>query len=128
MSAPSGKERESSLPAALLDGDDPALFPKLTQQQLALLRPLGQVREVEVDEVLFSDGDVGYNPMVLLAGRVMVLAGGEDARELVEQRPGDLMVELNLFTGQPVGATGVGREAGSVLVVPAADFRALVGA
>ena len=127
MSAPSGKERESSLPAALLDGDDPALFPKLTQQQLALLRPLGQVREVEVDEVLFSDGDVGYNPMVLLAGRVMVLAGGEEARELVEQRSGDLMVELNLFTGQPVGATGVVLEAGSVLVVPAAAFRELVG-
>ena len=129
MSALTGKERESSLPPALLDGDDPALFPKLTEQQLALLRPLGRVRSVEVDEVLFKDGDAGYDPMVVLAGRVSVLAGGgEGARELVEQRAGDLMVELNLFTGQPVGATGVGREAGSVLVVPAADFRALVGA
>src|SRR5262249_31124446 len=37
------------------------------------------------------------------------------------------MVELNLFTGQPVGATGVVREAGTVLVVPAEAFRALVG-
>jgi thioredoxin reductase (NADPH) len=89
---------------------------------------LGRVREVEVDELLFSDGDAGYDPMVVLAGRVSVLAGGGDgARELVGQRAGDLMVELNLFTGQPVGATGVVREAGSVLVVPAADFRALVG-
>ena len=129
MSAPSATERESSLPAALLDGDDPALFPKLTEQQLALLRPLGRVRSVEVDEVLFKDGDAGYDPMVVQTGRVSVLAGGvEGARELVGQRAGDLMVELNLFTGQPVGATGVGREAGSVLVVPAADFRALVGA
>src|SRR5262245_23769075 len=66
--------------------------------------------------------------MVVLAGRVTVLAGsGEDRRELVSQRAGDLMVELNLFTGQPVGATGVVREAGSVLVVPAKEFRALVG-
>ena len=81
-----------------------------------------------MDELLFSDGDAGYDPMVVLAGRVSVLAGGGDgARELVGQRAGDLMVELNLFTGQPVGATGVVREAGSVLVVPAADFRALVG-
>jgi thioredoxin reductase (NADPH) len=128
VSAPSGRERESSPPAALLDGDDPALFPKLTEQEVALLRPLGHVREVEVGEVLFSDGDAGYDPMVVLAGRVSVLAGGgDDARELVGQRAGDLMVELNLFTGQPVGATGVVREAGSVLVVPAADFRALVG-
>src|SRR5262249_10089666 len=37
------------------------------------------------------------------------------------------MVELNLFTGQPVGATGVVREAGRVLAVPAESFRALVG-
>src|SRR5262245_63788508 len=37
------------------------------------------------------------------------------------------MVELNLFTGQPVGATGVVREAGRVLVVPAEAFRSLVG-
>jgi hypothetical protein len=105
VSAPSGKERESSPPPTLLDGDDPALFPKLTEQQLPLLRPLGHVREVAVDEVLFRDGDAGYDPMVVLAGRVSVLeGGGERARELVGQRAGDLMVELNLFTGQPVGA------------------------
>jgi thioredoxin reductase (NADPH) len=112
----------------LLDGDDPGLFPKLTEPQLQLLRPLGEVRETAVDEVLFRDGDAGYDPMVVLAGRVVVLAGsGEDGRELVSQQPGDLMVELNLFTGQPVGATGVVREAGSVLVVPAEEFRALIG-
>lgn len=127
MSAPPGKEREPSSSASLLDGDDPALFPKLTDQQLGLLRPFGRVREVEADEVLFSDGDAGYDPMVVLEGSVSVLAGGDGGRELVGQRAGDLMVELNLFTGQPVGATGVVREAGSVLVVPAADFRALVG-
>ena len=97
MSAPSGKERESSLPAALLDGDDPALFPKLTQQQLALLRPLSQVREVEVEEVLFSDGDAGYDPMVVLAGPESVLDGGGDgAREPVGQRTGDLVSDYRV--------------------------------
>jgi hypothetical protein len=116
--------QSSRPPAALLDGDDPVLFPKLTEQQLELLRPLGQVRGVEIDEVLFRDGDDGYDPMVVLAGRIAVPASGAaDSRDLVSQRPGDLMVELNLFTGQPVGATGVGREAGSVLVVPAEIFR-----
>jgi thioredoxin reductase (NADPH) len=99
VNAASGKERESSL----LDSDDPSLFPKLTEQQLALLRPLGRVREVEVDEVLFSDGDADYDPMVVLTGRVSVLEGGGDrARVLVDRRAGDLMVELNLFTGEPV--------------------------
>jgi thioredoxin reductase (NADPH) len=130
VSASSGIGSSFSHPAAaaLLDDDDPTLFPKLSEQQLELLRPLGRVREVEVNEVLFRDGDAGYDPMVVLAGRVAVLVGdGSDARELVRQRAGDLMVELNVFTGQPVGATGVVREAGSLLVLPADAFRALVG-
>ena len=112
----------------MLDGADPTLFPKLSEQQLELLRPLGQVREVVANDMLFREGEVGYDPMVVLAGSVAVTAGaGVEARELVAQREGDLMVELNLFTGEPVGATGVVREAGSVLVVPAEAFRALVG-
>jgi thioredoxin reductase (NADPH) len=111
-----------------LDDGDPALFPKLTEQQRALLEACGQVRPVGVGDVLFSDGDVGYDPMVIVEGQVDVLVGaGEDERLLVGQRAGDLMVELNLFTGQPVGATGIVREAGSVVVVPAEEFRALLG-
>jgi thioredoxin reductase (NADPH) len=131
MSASSGTDRQPSYPSspALLDGDDASLFPKLTEEQLELLRPLGRVREVEPEEVLFREGDAGYDPMVVLAGRVAVVEGaGEDTRLLVGQQAGDLMVELNLFTGQPVGATGVVQEAGrSLLVVPAEAFRALVG-
>src|SRR5215470_7502472 len=113
---------------ALLDGDDATLFPKLTEQQLALLMPIGYVREVAEREVLFANGDAGYDPMVMLNGRVVVMTGGgAEARELVSQQAGDLMVELNVFTGEPVGATGIVREAGNVLVVPADAFRALVG-
>jgi hypothetical protein len=122
------REGSSSPPAgaSLLDGDDATLFPKLSGQQVELLAPIGYVREIEVDEVLFREGDAGYDPMVVLRGAVKVLAGaGAEARELVAQRAGDLMVELNLFTGEPVGATGVVREAGSVLVMLAPTRRGL---
>ena len=44
---------------ALLDDDDPALFPKLTDEQLGLLTPLGQIRPTEVGEVLFREGESG---------------------------------------------------------------------
>jgi thioredoxin reductase (NADPH) len=112
----------------LLDDDDATLFPKLTESQLALLRPIGSIRPISVGEVLFAEGDLSYDPMVLLDGNVVVFAelAGEK-RELVEQRAGDLMVELNLFTGQPVAAEGVVRQAGSVLSIPADAFRALLG-
>src|SRR5262249_46715059 len=76
----------------------------------------------------FREGDTTYDVMVLLDGTVAVLVGsGERMRELAIQRPRDLMAELNILTGQRVHATGVVREAGSILVVPADEFRALLG-
>ena len=113
---------------ALLDNDDPALFPKLTEEQVGLLAKHGHVRSTQVGELLFRDGDATYDVMVLMEGLVAVVIGSGDAERLLAiQRPRDLMVELNILTGQRVHATGVVREAGSVLVVPAQEFRALLG-
>jgi thioredoxin reductase (NADPH) len=113
--------------AALLDADDPALFPKLTGAQVDLLARHGWVRPTAAGDVLFRQGDETYDVMVVLEGTVSVLIGsGAEERELVTQDPGDLMVELNVFTGQGTGATGIVRDPGSVLVVPADEFRELV--
>ena len=123
----SGTERVA-IPKPLLDDDDPALFPKLTEPQVQMLSRHGEVRSIEVGDVLWGRGDSNYDVMVVLEGVVSVVAGsGQDAREVVEQRPGDLMVELNLFTGQGSEAAGIVREKGSVLAIPASQFRALVG-
>jgi thioredoxin reductase (NADPH) len=112
----------------LLDDDDPTLFPKLTDEQIELLAQHGRVRPIQVGEVLFREGDATYDVMVLLEGRVAVVVGsGDSVRELAVQRPRDLMVEFNILTGERVGATGIVREAGSLLVVPAAGFRTLLG-
>src|SRR5215831_77206 len=114
--------------APLLDDADPTLFPKLTDEQLELLAKHGHLRRTEVGEVLFREGDATYDVMVLLEGTVTVLVGSaERRRELAIQRPRDLMAELNVLTGQRVHATGVVREAGSVLAIPADEFRALLG-
>jgi thioredoxin reductase (NADPH) len=111
----------------LLDPEDPALFPKLTDAQVQLLARHGEVRSTSTGEVLFRQGNETYDVMVVLDGTVSVLVGsGEEERELVTQGPGDLMVELNLFTGQGTGATGIVRTPGSVLAIPADEFRELV--
>jgi thioredoxin reductase (NADPH) len=112
----------------LLDGDDPALFPKLTEAQVELLAAHGEVRPIAEGEILFREGDATYDVMVVLEGGVSVVVGdGEGASELARQGPGDLMVELNVFTGQVTGATGIVREPGRVLAVSASEFRELVG-
>jgi thioredoxin reductase (NADPH) len=122
-----GVDHRGAAPAPLLDPDDPALFPKLTEAQVELLARHGEVRSMRQGEVLFQEGDDYYDVMVVLEGSVSVSVGrGEDARELVTQGPRDLMVELNVFTGEVTGATGVAREAGSLLAVPAPEFRELV--
>jgi thioredoxin reductase (NADPH) len=113
---------------ALLNDDDPALFPKLTDDQMALLARHGSIRPTRAGDVLFREGDDAYDAMVLVEGHVSIVLGSDDAgRELAVQRPRDLMAEFNIFTGEPVGATGIVREAGSVLVIAAPDFRALLG-
>src|SRR5262249_33010959 len=92
-------------PPALLDDDDPTVFPKLTDQQLALLAPYGHVRPIEVGDVLFREGDPVSDFMVLLDGRVAVVGGsGESAPELVSHRPRDIMADLSILTGELVHA------------------------
>lgn len=130
MSGPGARSAQpgATVSAPLLDADDPALFPKLTEAQVELLASRGEVRPTAVGQVLFRQGDQTYDVMVVREGTVSVLVGsGKEKRELVTQGPGDLMVELNLFTGQGTGATGIVREPGSVLAIPADEFRELVG-
>jgi CRP-like cAMP-binding protein len=105
----------------LLDDDDATLFPKLTDGQVELLSGIGQVRPTAAGEVLFAPGDASYDVMVVLEGNVSVEVGsGANVRELVRQGPRDLLVELNLFTGQASEATGTVRESGAVLAIPSA--------
>jgi len=113
---------------SLLDDDDPALFPKLTDEQLDLLAPHGQVRPTRVGELLFREGDRTDEVLVLLEGRVAVMLGSGDGAQLITLHRGrDIMAELNILTGQPVHANGLVREAGSVLAIPVEEFRALLG-
>jgi thioredoxin reductase (NADPH) len=116
------------VPPPLLDNDDAALFPKLTDAQVQLLSRHGEVRSIEAGQVLWGLGDSNYDVMVVLEGLVAVVVGsGREERDVAVQRPGDLMAELNIFTGQGSEALGIVREKGSVLAIPASEFRALVG-
>ena len=112
----------------LLDNSDQALFPKLTDEQLSRLQPIGSVRSVVDEEVLFAEGDHSYDPLVVLEGNVTIVQGhGKRARAVAPHLARDLVAELNIFTGEPAAASAVVTEAGSVLVIPVEKFRALVG-
>ena len=105
--------------------DPPEL--RLTEEQVSLLRREGQVRRVVAGEVLFREGDRGYDFIVILAGRIAIVdhqAGAE--RELATGGPGDFVAELNLLTGERLYTTAVVSEPGEVLVVPVARLHAVI--
>ncbi len=99
----------------------------LTAEQIAMLRPDGEVRPTTVGEVLFREGDLGYDFLVILAGRVMIVdhqAGVE--RDLASGGPGEFIAELGLLTGERLFTSAVVLESGAVLVLPVARLQALI--
>lgn len=103
------------------------LRPVLTGEQIAVLRTEGEVRPTAAGEVLFREGDRGYDFIVVLAGWVAVVdhqAGVE--RELATLGQGEFINGLNLLTGQRLFTAAVVTEPGTVLVVPVARLQALI--
>jgi thioredoxin reductase (NADPH) len=99
----------------------------LADDHLAMLRRIGEVRPTQAGEVLFREGDRGYDFFVILSGRVMISdhqAGVE--RELVSGGVGEFVAELNLLTGESLFTTAVVVEPGEVLVVPVARLQELM--
>jgi thioredoxin reductase (NADPH) len=103
-------------------------YPRLGESQIAQLSQWGERRRVDGGDVLFREGDENCDFYVILEGRVAIVEGygTDEERELSVHGPGRFLGELNLFTGEVVFVTGVVREAGEVLVVPAEKLRQLV--
>jgi thioredoxin reductase (NADPH) len=93
--------------------------PRLSDDQLATLRRYGTVEPTTVGQVLFAAGDLSYDLIVLLEGRVEVSVVREGKPwPIAAAGPRDFLAELNLLTGQRVYFTGVVTEAGSIVRVP----------
>ena len=98
---------------------DPLLAPRLTAEQLALLRRYGEECRTVAGQVLFREGDRGYDFIVILSGAVTVLDHQAGVtRELATGGNGEFVAELNILTGERLFTTAVVSEPGSVLVVP----------
>ena len=93
------------------------------------MRVHGTERTTAVGDVLFREGDRGYDFFVILSGRVMVVDGygGAAERDLAEGGPDEFVAELNMFTGERLYTTAVVRQSGSVLSVRAASIAELIG-
>ena len=102
-------------------------FPRLTEEQRDRLRAAGRTRAVESGEVLFRDGDAGYDFFAVESGAVAIVEGlGRENRVIAVHGAHRFLGEINLVTGAPPYLSAVVRDAGEVIQVPAARLRALL--
>jgi thioredoxin reductase (NADPH) len=108
--------------------DRQGAFPRLTDQQRARLRAVGELRTVVSGEVLFREGDTGYGFFAVESGTVAIVQGyGEENRVIAIHGAHRFLGEINLLTGSPPYLTAVVRDGGEVIQVPAERLRELLG-
>ncbi|HEY1835127.1 MAG TPA: FAD-dependent oxidoreductase [Solirubrobacteraceae bacterium] len=102
-------------------------FPRLTEGQLDKLRAVGQTRATQAGEVLFADGDESYDFFVVEQGFVAIVQDvGSERRVIAVHGRHRFLGELSLLTGTSAYLSAIVRDAGAVLQVPVARFRALL--
>ncbi|WP_412060703.1 FAD-dependent oxidoreductase [Rubrivirga sp. IMCC45206] len=102
--------------------------PTFSPDQLDRLARVGTERAVEAGEILFREGDPGYDFFVVLDGAVAVYADPDCERAITSEPlgPGRMLGEMGLLLGESVFATARVEAPGRVLQVPAEAFRDLL--
>lgn len=104
-----------------------AAFWTLTEDQIAILRPHGEIRQIETGHVLFQQGDANCDFYVVLTGEVQLIEPGIGTPRVIgtrEQR--EIVGELNLLTDEVAYLTALVQQSGEVLAISAETLRALV--
>jgi thioredoxin reductase (NADPH) len=102
--------------------------PFLDAAQLEVLRRYGREQEVSAGDVLFADGDVAYDLIVVLDGQVQIVEAHGQASETVIATYGraQFLGEISLLTGQRAYLSAVATTAGRVLRVPPEQVRVVM--
>jgi thioredoxin reductase (NADPH) len=102
-------------------------FPRLSEEQLAVLSRHGERRVTREGEILYRQGDRDCDFFVILAGTVAAVEQeGDEERVIAVHGPGRFLGELSLLTGEAVFVTTIVRHAGEVLAVPIDRLREVV--
>jgi CRP/FNR family cyclic AMP-dependent transcriptional regulator len=89
------------------------------------LRSLGARRRFPSGAIIFLEGDVAHEALVLLSGDLKVTLGSSEGREVVLDvfGPGTLLGEWSIIDGKPRSATVSALSAVEVLSVASAPFK-----
>ena len=105
--------------------NDPALFPRLTEEQVAWLSGYGEERDLEAGEYLFKERDPVDSFYVVLGGEISILlVGGDGAEEMVGTHlPGTFTGQLTALAGRTTHARARAVVPSRVLEITSDAFR-----
>ena len=102
-------------------------FPTLTAAQIARIRPVGKLRQVKKDEILFDIGDTTVPFFVLLSGRMeIVQADLRGEHPVAKHDPGEFTGEMTMISGRRCLVRGRVTDSGEFLEVSGDALRSLV--
>jgi thioredoxin reductase (NADPH) len=101
-------------------------FPKLTNVEIAHIRPLAAVRDYADGETVFQAGQADIDLHIVESGLIEIQNPTDGHRVIVTHGPGQFAGDIDLLTGRPVIVTAVARGATRILSVPGSQLRALL--
>jgi thioredoxin reductase (NADPH) len=103
-------------------------FPRLDEAQMATMVAAGRGVQLTPGQVLYSPGELDYDLIVVVRGRVEVVdeVGSEEETVLVEYGPRQFAGELNLITLEPALLTVRVTEAGEAVFVSREALRTVI--
>src|SRR6476659_4860582 len=112
--------------AELVPGETPdshEAFPRLTADQLDVLKTWGQRRTAEVGDFLYHAGERVDEVLAVLSGRVAIIQNDPDADHIIEVHgQGRVLGELGMLEGLPTLFSARMVEAGQIVAVPTAHL------
>ena len=102
---------------------DAIAFPRLSANDLALLKPMAEPCSFEDGETIFQAGDAELDLFVVESGAMEILNPADGNRSVVTHGPGQFAGDIDLLTRRPVIVTAVARGRTQLLRVPGARLR-----
>jgi thioredoxin reductase (NADPH) len=101
-------------------------FPRLTEAEVALVRPLARTCDYEDGQTVFHAGQADIDLFVVVSGKIEIQNPTDGHQVIVVHDPGQFSGDIDVLTGRPVIVTAVARGATRLLCVPGNHLRALL--
>lgn len=125
MSAPSKRPSSMERPIGL---KAVPFFSQLSDHELELVRSVASERTYPKNAVVLTEGEMGDSLYVIQSGKVKVVIGDEEGREIILKilGPGDFFGEMSMIDKQPRSASVTTNEPSTFLVLTHSGFEHVI--